>query len=131
MSAEGKLLRVNAHLAHLLGRTAEELLGWSIFDARLAESHALDEGQFRRQVSGEIVCYTVEKNFVRPDGTTRWAAITSSSVRDSDGQFLYAVRTQEDISARKAAEAALARRAEEQAALYEFTEALQTLGRPG
>lgn len=128
VSAEGKLLRVNAHLARLLGRTAEELLGWSIFDARLAESHELDEGQFRRQVSGEIVCYTVEKNFVRPDGTTLWAVITSSSVRDSDGQFLYAVRTQEDISARKAAEAALARRAEEQEALYEFTEALQYSG---
>jgi hypothetical protein len=51
--------------------------------------------------------------------------VTSSSVRDSSGNFLYAVRVQHDISARKEAEQALARRSEEQAALFRFSERLQ------
>jgi PAS domain S-box-containing protein len=41
------------------------------------------------------------------------------------GRFLYAVRVQHDITDRKIAEQALARRMDEQAALFEFSERLQ------
>ena len=125
VGADGKLLRVNAHLAALLGHSAEELIGRSIFDQSLTESPQADEAQFQRQVQGDIDRYTIEKRFQRRDGSKLWASITSVSVRDGDGQFLYAVRVQHDITARKNAEEALVRRAEEQAALYEFIEGLQ------
>jgi PAS domain S-box-containing protein len=46
-------------------------------------------------------------------------------VLDPAGRFLYAVRTQHDISDRKRAEAALAQRMDEQSALFDFTEAIQ------
>jgi len=39
------------------------------------------------------------------DGTTGWAKVSSTAVRDGDGGFLYAVRVVEDISDRKRAEA--------------------------
>ena len=125
VDAEGRLRRVNSHLAALLGSSPEALLGRSIFDPALAEQVASDRAQFHRQVHGDIDRYTVEKCFRRPDGGKRWVSITSSSVRDDDGRFLYAVRVQHDLTAQKEAEALLARRAEEQAALYEFTEGLQ------
>jgi len=125
VAADGKLVRVNGQLAALLGRSADELLGHSIFDPILTESCDEDCEQFRRQVNGEIDCYTIEKRFVRRDGTKLWTAVTSTSVRDAEGRFSYAVRVQQDITARKAAEASLAQRFQEQAALYEFTEALQ------
>lgn len=123
VDSEGKLLRVNAHLAGLLGRKPEELVGWSIFDPDLTETP--DQSLFCRQVSGELPRYSVEKQFRRPDGTKLWISITSSSVCNDDGRFEYAVRTQHDVTARKDAEEALARRAEEQAALFEFSEGLQ------
>lgn len=123
VDAEGKLLRVNSHLAGLLGYTLEELVGRSIFDADLTETP--DQTQFQRQVRGELSRYSVEKRFRRADGTKLWISITSSSVCDAEGRFLYAVRTQHDMTARKDAEDALARRAEEQAALFEFSERLQ------
>ena len=44
---------------------------------------------------------------------------------DGAGRFLYAVRVQHDITGRKTAELALARRMDEQAALFEFSERLQ------
>lgn len=128
VDADGKLQRVNAHLAGLLGYSPEELVGRWIFDPELAENVEADEAQFRRQVRGEIDRYAIEKCFRRPDGSKLWISITSSTIRDDAGRFLYAVRVQHDITGRKSAEQALARRAEEQAALYEFTEGLQHAG---
>jgi PAS domain S-box-containing protein len=128
VDADGKLRRVNAWLAGLLGRSPEELLGRSIFDPDLVDDAGVDYAQFHRQVSGEIDRYNVEKCFRRKDGTDLWVSISSSSVRNAEGRFLYAVRIQHDVTDRKRAEEALARRAEEQAALYEFTEGLQHIG---
>jgi PAS domain S-box-containing protein len=125
VNADGRLARVNAHLSALLGYSARELLGRSIFDPDLSEDLEEDLAQFRRLVTGEIDRYTIEKRVQRRDGGELWMSITSASVRDAEGRFLYAVRVQQDIGARKSVEEALARRAEEQAALYEFTAALQ------
>lgn len=119
------LVRVNAYLAGLLGYAPEELVGRSIFDPNLTDTPDADRLQFRRQVNGELARYSIEKRFLHRDGTTLWLSITSSGVYDSEGRFLYAVRTQHDVTDRKKAEEALARRAEEQAALFEFSEALQ------
>ena len=124
VAADGRLQQVNAHLASLLGYPPEELVGRSIFDAGLTEDAERDRAQFHRQVDGEIDHYTIEKGFRRKDGGRLWVSITSSSVRDSENRFLYAVRVQHDVTDRKKAEESLARRAEEQAALYEFTAAL-------
>jgi PAS domain S-box-containing protein len=123
VDADGKLLRVNSHLAGLLGYRPEELVGRSIFDPDLTETP--DQTQFQRQARGELSRYGVEKRFRRADGTKLWISITSSSVCDAEGRFLYAVRTQHDVTARKDAEEALALRAQEQAALFEFSERLQ------
>lgn len=123
--ADGKLLRVNARLCEMMGRTADELVGRSIFDETVSEDVAEDFKQFRSQVSGEIDRYTIEKRIPRKDGGFFWASVTSSSIRDANGRFLYAVRVQNDISERKKVEKELALRVEEQAALHEFTRSLQ------
>jgi PAS domain S-box-containing protein len=121
----GRMLRVNQTVCELMGREAADLLGRSIFDETSPQDLAPDLAQFRRQVAGEIDRYTIEKRLARKDRSYFWAEVTSSSVRDAAGNFLYAIRVQHDISARKAAEAALARRSEEQAALFRFSERLQ------
>ncbi|MBZ9773973.1 PAS domain S-box protein [Mesorhizobium sp. CO1-1-8] len=123
--AKGRLLRVNAHFCDLLGYDREALVGESIFDRTFAADVEADRSQYMRQVAGEIKSYTTEKRFVRQDGSLLWALMTSSSICDEQGQFRYAVRVQHDISERKAIEATLAQRAEEQGALHRFTEMLQ------
>jgi PAS domain S-box-containing protein len=125
VDAEGKLLRVNAQLCALMGYAPEELLGRSIFDETYAADIEPDREQFHRQVAGEIDRYSIEKRISRRNGDYLWASITSSSVRDAEGRFLYAVRVQHDIGDRKRAQDSLASRMEEQAALYEFTNRLQ------
>src|SRR5262245_41282092 len=125
VDADGVLLRMNARLCGLMGFSAEQLQGRSIFDETHPADRERDRAQFRRQTAGEIDRYTIEKRIHRSDGTYAWVAITSSSVRDGQGHFLYAVRVQIDISDRKRAEESLARRMDEQAALYALTERLQ------
>jgi PAS domain S-box-containing protein len=125
VDADGRFLRVNAHLTALIDYQAEELVGRSIFEPLLVDSPQSDEAQFRRQVRGEIDRYTIEKCFKRRDGVKVWTSVTSVSVLDREGRFAHAVRVQHDVTAQKSAEEALVRRAEEQAALYEFIEGLQ------
>jgi PAS domain S-box-containing protein len=119
------MLRVNQQLCRLTGYSAPELLGRTIFQETLPEDVDGDLQQFKRQLAGEIDRYSIEKRIYRNNGEYFWAEVTSSSVRDAAGRFLYAVRVQHDITGRKIAEQALARRMDEQAALFEFSERLQ------
>jgi len=125
VDADGKLLRVNAQSCAFTGHSPQELLGRSIFDETYDADIEADRAQFRRQVAGELDRYTIEKRIRRKDGTHVWASITSSSVRDADGRFLYALRILHDLTERRRVEDALAARTREQAALYEFTDRLQ------
>lgn len=123
--ARGTILRVNARLCALMDYPPEELRGRSIFQETHPDDVGPDLEQFRRQMAGQIECYTIEKRVRKRDGGYFWASITSSSVRDADGRFLYAVRVQQDITDRRRAEEALACRVEEQTALYDLTRRLQ------
>jgi PAS domain S-box-containing protein len=122
---DGRILRLNPELCRLTGYSPQELAGRTIFQETLPEDIDTDFEQFRRQCAGEIDRYAVEKRIFHKSGEHFWAEVTSRSVRDAAGRFLYAVRVQHDITSRKQAEQALARRMAEQAALFEFSERLQ------
>jgi PAS domain S-box-containing protein len=94
IDAEGRLLRVNRQLCSLLGRTEHEILGKSLFDLTHPDDAITDRAQYSRQVAGEIDGYTLEKRFLHKDGNYLWASVTSRSVKDANGRFLYAVRVQ-------------------------------------
>ncbi|WP_407117039.1 PAS domain S-box protein [Bradyrhizobium sp. LMG 9283] len=121
----GRMLRVNQQLCRLTGYTSSELLGRTIFDETFPEDLAEDRDLFRQQLAGAFEHYNIEKRIYRKGGGHFWASVTSSSVRDAQGRFLYAVRVQHDITDRKRAEQALAHRMQEQAALFAFSERLQ------
>jgi PAS domain S-box-containing protein len=126
VDAEGTLLRVNAQSCALTGYSPDEMLGRSIFDrTNEDEDVKADHERFRHQVAGELDRYTIERHIRRKDGSYVWVSITSSSVRGGDGRFLYAVRTQHDLTERRRAEDALAARIRELTALYQFTDRLQ------
>ena len=130
LDAAGKLLRVNGHLCNLLGREAEALLGQSVFDLTHPEDAIADKAQYARQVAGEIDGYSLEKRFRRSDGKYLWASITSRSVKDAEGRFLYSVRVQQDISDRKSAESVIWRHTQERSALHQLTARLQFAAEP-
>src|ERR1051325_5826037 len=56
IDAEGKLLRVNAHLRSLLGYSEQELLGRCLFDLTHPDDAVVDRKKYRQQVAGTFPC---------------------------------------------------------------------------
>ena len=56
---------------------------------------------------GETSRYTLEKRYIRKDGSMVWGEVTVSLQRDTAGSPTYAIAILEDISDRKEAEEAL------------------------
>jgi PAS domain S-box-containing protein len=102
--ADGRLLRVNEAMCVITGFPREELVGAWLFQKTYQPDAEADRSAFRRQVSGDLGIYSVEKRFVRKDGRVIWISVRSAPVRDADGHFLFAVRVVQDITERKAAE---------------------------
>jgi PAS domain S-box-containing protein len=60
-----------------------------------------DAALYARQIRGEFDSYVLRKRASRPDGTTVYLDIHSSSVRDEAGGFRYGVRVIQDVTAAK------------------------------
>jgi len=101
---DGRFVSVNEARCTLTGHTREELIGqhFSHVTDPAVINHDLD--LFRRQVAGELDAYTTNSRFLRKDGSSGWARVTSTAVRDASGEFLYAVRVVEDITERRNAD---------------------------
>jgi PAS domain S-box-containing protein len=98
--ADGRLLRVNDAICAMLGRTREQLLAMTFFDYTHPDDCDNDAALYARQVAGEIGTYNLRKRAFRPDGTTIYLDIHSSSVCDESG-FCYGVRIIQDVTAAK------------------------------
>jgi len=101
---EGRFISVNEARCKLTGHTREELIGQHFSHVTLNDSLDQDLKLFARQVAGELDTYTNESHFTRKDGSSGWARVTSTALRDASGSFLYAVRVVEDITERRAAD---------------------------
>ena len=101
-------LEVNLHLCTMLGYTRDELVGMTWAELTLPEDLAADIAQFERVLRGEIEGYSLDKRFVRKDGSVLPTALAVRCVRADDGAVDYFVALLQDISARKRAEEAKA-----------------------
>ena len=95
-----RLEHVNPTLATMLGRSAAELVGMLIADIThpddLDNSRELAQSLFKSEISA----YRVEKRYFRKDGSTIWAHLTATAIRDASGKPLFGLAMIEDISAR-------------------------------
>ncbi|MEZ4682693.1 MAG: PAS domain S-box protein [Caldilineaceae bacterium] len=105
--ASGRYLQVNERLCEILGYTRAELLQKRFIDLIHPEERARSAMLNEQLLSGQLSSYTVEKRYIRGDGTPIWVHVTASSVFAEADEVSYRLAVVEDISARKAAEAAL------------------------
>ena len=101
---DGSWLRVNRHLCEILGYTQEEMLGKTFQDITHPEDLEADLEQVRAMLRGESEIYSMEKRYVRKDGSPVWVNLTVSLVRESSGEPRYFISVVEDISERKRVE---------------------------
>lgn len=103
-------LDVNDEMCRILGYERAELVTKTWADLTHPDDLPADMVDFRRVLAGEIDGYTMDKRWIRKDGRIVDSVISVKGVRRGDGSVDYFVALLHDITARKLAEDALARR---------------------
>jgi PAS domain S-box-containing protein len=107
VSPEGRWIKVNRALCHLLGYEAEELYEKTFQSITYPEDLESDLLQVRQVLAGELSSYQMEKRYFHKVGRLVWALLSVSLIRDPHGKPLYFISQIQDITERKEAEAAL------------------------
>lgn len=104
-------LQVNGAMCELTGYPEEQLMQLTFRDVTYPEDVAEAEAAFTAMFEGAIDASEADKRYVRADGTVVWAHRHAAAVRGRDGNVDCVVVQLEDITARKDAQAELARMA--------------------
>ena len=107
VALDGRLLRVNPALCHMLGYTEEELLQRTTQDVVHPADHALVERTMGWMLETRSTTEAAERRFVRKDGAVVWLALSSSIMPDAQGEPAYLITSLQDVTARRMGEMAL------------------------
>jgi len=106
-SPEKGWIEVNDRICSMLGYSREELSGMTWLEVTHPDDVAANLELFDRLVAGQSDSYSLDKRFIRKDGTTFWALVSASCVRRADRSVKYIVSIFKDIEGRKRVEEAL------------------------
>ncbi len=106
-SLDGRFLDVNPRLCAITGDSREQLLGRSLHDSTHPDDVAADLDGVARLLAGESREFRMERRYLRMDGVTAWVDLSVSVIRDDAGRPTRLLAVIEDVSARRASEAAL------------------------
>jgi PAS domain S-box-containing protein len=104
INRNGCILRANDQYLTMTGYTFAELRTKSVFDISHEADRDVDRQLFDEQWSGAREGYTLEKRYVRKDGSIIWVELAASIVRSGGESEPYGVRILRDISDKKRAE---------------------------
>jgi PAS domain S-box-containing protein len=116
VATDYRLLKVNNMLCQRLGYMEAELLGLTFADFTHPDDLQADVNLAEQLFANQIPYYQMEKRYFKKSGEIIWVRLTSSVIRDHQGNILYALAMVEDITGNKQAEQKL----KEQAALLEL-----------
>ncbi|MBS0170045.1 MAG: PAS domain S-box protein [Nitrospira sp.] len=102
---DGSWLRCNEALCALTGYSQEELLGSTFSDITHPDDLETDWASVRRLLTGDIDTFSMEKRYVRKDGSLIWVQLTVSLLRDGHGCPQHFISIVQDIQSRKEAQA--------------------------
>ncbi|MEG4234414.1 PAS domain S-box protein [Microcoleus sp. Pol11C3] len=119
IDAEGNTTFVNQKMADMLGCTAEEMIGESLFAFMDAEGMAIAQVNLDRRSQG--ISEQHDFKFLRRDGSDLWAMLSTNSLTDKQGGYVGALAMVADVTDRKKTEAALQQSEAKFRSLYELT----------
>ncbi len=101
VSMDGHWIKVNQALCDYVGYTAEEMMTKTLRDITYPDDINATADFRRRILAGEINTCQLEKRYRHKSGRIVWISLSTSLVRDKDGNPLYFISQMEDITERK------------------------------
>lgn len=101
VDALGRAPLTNNTLRQLLGYTSEEFATIPFSEFTHPDDVAENDRLYSQMMAGDLDRFAMEKRFLRKDGSTMWADLTVSLVRDATGAPDYAIGMTQDITERK------------------------------
>ena len=126
IAPDGQWLRINQRFCEIVGYSEEELKSLSVLDITHPDDVATSRQNLELLLEGKVGSYSLEKRYIRKDGSTVWVNLNVSMVSDPDGIYRYHIGVVEDITERKRAEEAL--RESEALLRVIFDQAFQLMG---
>lgn len=103
---KGRISKCNPTLAGMLGYSVHDLPGRAFTDLSHPEDGTLDQQQFEELIAGRTDHYTIEKRYIRKDGSTVWGQMTASVISREDRIPRFVIGIVEDVTERHNAEEA-------------------------
>jgi diguanylate cyclase (GGDEF)-like protein/PAS domain S-box-containing protein len=100
-SSAGRVLRANAALSELTGRSPKALAGVDLRELIHPDDAATDAAAMTRLCAAEIDRFHLEQRLLHAERHVVWVTVDASLVRDAGGRPLYCIRQLQDIEERK------------------------------
>jgi PAS domain S-box-containing protein len=100
----GKFLRVNKALCHLVGYSESEILLLDFQTFTHPDDLAVDSTYVEQMLKREIETYKIEKRYIHKEGQVVWTLLSVSLITDNDNNPIYFISQIQDISERKQAD---------------------------
>ncbi|MCP4695620.1 MAG: PAS domain S-box protein [Gammaproteobacteria bacterium] len=109
-SMDKRWLEFNDQLCKIFGYSRSEFMEKNWTELAYPQDAASDEEQFERAMAGEIDGYSMDKRCTGKDGNVIYASVSVKCIRDADGKVDYFIALVLDMTRRKLAGKAIAKR---------------------
>jgi PAS domain S-box-containing protein len=100
---DGRWLRVNRKLCEIVGYSETELMQLTFQEITHPEDLPADLAETEKLLNGSLDMFSMQKRYIRKDGTPVWVSMTVSVARDVRGKPKHFISVVEDIHERREA----------------------------
>jgi diguanylate cyclase (GGDEF)-like protein/PAS domain S-box-containing protein len=120
----GRFVQINQKYCNIVGYSHEEMESMDFQSITYPQDLQADLDNMERLKSGEIRDFTMEKRYIHKNGSLVWVALTVSPMWTAGAVPNFHIAIVQDISARKATEAMLVKRAQQLATVTDVSAAI-------
>lgn len=104
VAPNGRWLRINARLCQIVGYEKEELMGLTFQDITHPDDLDTDLCYVEKMLEGRLKTYSMEKRYLKKDGSRVWICLSVTLVRSASSMPEYFISVVDDVTERKIAE---------------------------